>query len=119
ISGAGVTFHLLNGAVADFNGNATINFSAPTSGARKGMLFMGASTSGINKFNGNASSHMTGALYFPHNAVQFNGNFGGVNGCMQVVANTIDYTGSSTFSVDCSAQGLNDIPATRYARLVE
>ena len=119
ISGTGVTFHLLNGATADFNGSAEINFSAPTAGARKGMLFMSNSTSGVNRFNGTANSHLTGALYFPENEVQFNGNFSGASGCMQIVAELIDYTGSSTFSTDCTAQGLNAIPATRYARLVE
>lgn len=114
VSGTDATFILLNGATVDFNGNATIQLTAPTSGAYKGMLFMGSRTSaagGMSTFNGNASSYLTGVLYFPKQDITYSGNFSGNHGCTQIVANTIVWTGNTRFSVDCSAEGLEPIHA--------
>src|SRR5579871_3944050 len=82
VDGSGVTFYLTNGATVQFNGGAQINFSAPTSGTYSGILFYGDRTqpTASQSFNGNGSSTMTGALYFPTQQVQMNGNFTGVNG---------------------------------------
>jgi Flp pilus assembly protein TadG len=121
ISGTGVTFYLTNGATLDFNGNANINLTAPTSGTYSGILFYGDRTQGtaVNKLNGNASSNMTGAVYFPTQEVDFQGNFSGSNGCTQVVADTIYYTGSATFSTNCSDKGLKTIPVPGSVILAE
>jgi hypothetical protein len=91
VNGAGVTFYLTNGATVKFNGNAQMTFSAPTAGTYSGILFYGDRTqpNAIQKFNGTATSSMTGALYFPSQQVQMNGNFSGTNGCLQVVSDTI------------------------------
>lgn len=121
VTGTGVTLFFKNNATADFNGNATINLSAPTSGSYKGMLFWGddANTSGTSKFNGTASSKFTGALYFPGQNVEFLGNFSGNNGCMRVVAKTIKFTGSSSMNTNCAAAGLDSIPVPGNVSLVE
>src|SRR5215469_4305085 len=83
ISGTGVTFYLTNGATLQFNGNADINLTAPTSGTYSGILFYGDRTqpSAVNKVNGDATSNMTGAFYFPTQEVDFQGNFSGSGGC--------------------------------------
>jgi hypothetical protein len=122
VTGSGVTFVLLNGATVDFNGNATIQLSAPTSGDYKGMLFMGSRTStlgGMSSFNGNASSYLTGVLYFPRQDISYSGNFSGNNGCTQIVANTISWTGNTRFSVDCSAEGLEPVQVGASVYLVQ
>ena len=121
VNGTGVTFYLTNGATLDFNGNATINLTAPTSGTYSGMLFYGDRTqaTAVNKLNGNASTNMTGAIYFPSQEVDFLGNFSGSNGCTQVVADTIYYTGSATFSTNCSSKGMKTIPIPGSVTLVE
>jgi Flp pilus assembly protein TadG len=121
VSGTGVTFFLTNGATLDFNGNATLNISAPTSGPYSGLLFYGDRTqaTAVNKINGNASSNLTGAIYFPSQEVDFLGNFSGSNGCTQVVADTIYYTGSATFSTNCSGKGMKTIPVPGSVTLVE
>ena len=110
ISGSGVTFFLTNGANVHFNGGATINLSAPTSGTYSGVLMFAAegNTAGA-LFNGGASTKMTGALYFPDGAVDYKGNVAGTNGCVQIVASTIEWTGNSAFRADCSAYGMTDI----------
>lgn len=121
VNGTNVTFVLLDGATADFNGTATINLSAPTTGTYKGLLMMGSRTSGaggISKFNGTPSSHLTGALYFPKQQVEYNGNFTGNGGCTQIVAATVSWGGNTHFNVNCTAAGLEPIQAGSAVRLI-
>jgi Flp pilus assembly protein TadG len=121
VTGAGVTFYLTNGATLDMNGGAQVNLSAPTSGAYSGLVFYGDRTqaSAVNKINGNASSTITGAIYFPSQELDFLGNFSGANGCTQVVADVIYYTGSSTFRTNCTGTGMATIEVPGSVRLVE
>lgn len=121
LTGTGITFYLTNGATLQINGNAQMDLSAPTSGPYAGLLFYGDRTqaSATNTINGNASSLMTGAIYFPSQQVSFLGNFSGSSGCMQVVADTIYYTGSATFSTNCNGKGMQTIPVPGSVTLVE
>ena len=121
ITGSGVTFFLTNGATLDINGSATVTLSAPTSGSYSGLVFYGDRTQGmaINKINGNATSNITGAIYFPSQEMEFLGNFSGANGCTQVVADTIYYTGSSTFTTNCTGTGMATIQVPGSVKLVE
>ncbi|HWF63467.1 MAG TPA: hypothetical protein VN685_02525, partial [Rhizomicrobium sp.] len=121
ISGSGVTFYLTNGATLDMAGNATVDLSAPTSGTYSGLLFYGDRTqaTAVNKINGDASSLLTGTIYFPSQEVEFLGNFSGAGGCTQVVADTILYTGSSQFTTNCTGSGVPSIPVTGSVALVE
>lgn len=111
MTGTGVTLIFMNGASITMNGNPPINLSAPTTGPYAGMLFMGDRTGTPlqNKFNGSASSSMTGTIYFPNDNVLYAGNFAGFNGCTQVVANTIEWTGNTNLAVDCTAYGMGVI----------
>lgn len=121
VTGSAVTFYLTDGATLSLNGSANIIISAPTSGTYKGILFYGDRTQAYasNTINGNATSSMTGAIYFPSQDVRFLGNFSGYNGCLQVVADTIYYTGSSTFHNDCTGTGLGTIQVPGAVTLVE
>lgn len=112
VTGNGVTIVLMNSASVSFNGNATFNLSAPTTGPYAGFLFVGdRNNSAIsNTFNGTASSSMTGNLYFPAQPVSYLGNFTGANGCTHLVAKTVQWTGNTTVGVDCSAYGMGTIP---------
>jgi len=121
VSGSGVTIYLQTGSQVSMNGNASVSLSAPTSGTYSGILFFGdpSATSGLNTFNGDGSSSLTGDLYFPTQSVAYNGNFSGANGCMQIVADTVTWTGNATVSVNCSAYGMNAIPARQAVKMVE
>ncbi|MFO1089114.1 MAG: pilus assembly protein TadG-related protein [Hyphomicrobiales bacterium] len=128
-STTGVTFYMAGGSRITMNGNATINLQAPTvagngtnDGSIKGMLFMGDPTNSggsRNQFNGTANSSMTGNIYFKKQGVDYLGNFSGKNGCMHIVADTVQWTGNTTVGVDCTAQGMDAIPATLVVQLVE
>jgi Flp pilus assembly protein TadG len=117
VTGTGVTIYI-TGGTAKINGGATITLQAPTSGTYAGILFFGdRSTSGQNKFNGDASSKMTGAIYFAGGEVDYQGNFSGLNGCTQVIGDTVEWTGSTSISVDCSAYGMRDLPVQGRVKL--
>ena len=121
VTGSGVMFYLTDGATLSFNGNATINLTAATSGTYTGLLFYGNRAQGYatNTINGNASSSLTGAVYFPSQEVRFLGDFSGTNGCSQVVADTIYYTGSGTFQTNCQGTGMATISVPGAVTLVE
>jgi Flp pilus assembly protein TadG len=120
ITGSGVTFYLTGSATADFNGNATVNLSAPTSGTYSGMLVfadkMNSAASG-HKFNGTASSKMTGTIYSPSQDVNYLGNFSGQNGCTQIVAKTVQWNGNTSMAINCAAFGMQNIPITSIVAL--
>ncbi|WFP74937.1 pilus assembly protein TadG-related protein [Mesorhizobium sp. WSM4906] len=121
VSGSGVTIYMTGSNTVSMNGNATVTLSAQTSGIYSGVLFYGDrnGTSAKSNFNGTADSLLTGAIYFPRQEVDYLGNFSGKNGCTQVVADTIQWSGSSTINQDCSSLGMKDIPAAPSIAIVE
>lgn len=120
IRGTGVTIVLHGTSSLNFNGNATVNLSAPTSGATAGILFFGdRSGSGGSILNGTASSRLTGAVYLPRQSLSYLGNFSGSGGCVRVVARTVTWSGSTSLSADCSAYGIPSIPVLHLVQLAE
>ena len=117
----GVTIFMSGSNTISMNGNATVTLSAPTSGTYSGVLFYGdrTGTAAQSTFNGTANSLLTGAIYFPRQQVNYLGNFSGVNGCTQVVADTIQWSGNSTINQDCSSLGMKNIPAAQSVAVVE
>jgi hypothetical protein len=111
IIGTGVMFYLTGGATLSFNGTAELDLTAMTTGDYKGLLFYGDRTqpTANNTFNGNNSSTMTGAVYFPSQKINFSGNFSSNSGCMQVIGDIINYTGSGAFNTTCTGTGMNTI----------
>ncbi|MEI9422071.1 pilus assembly protein TadG-related protein [Mesorhizobium sp. Cs1299R1N1] len=121
IAGSGVTIFMAGSSTVSMNGNATVTLSAPQSGTYSGMLFYGdrTGTAAQSTFNGTATSLLTGAIYFPKQQVNYLGNFSGNNGCTQIVADTIQWSGNSTINQDCSSLGMKDIPAAASVAIVE
>jgi len=117
VIGNGVTIFVKNGTV-DMNANGTVDLKAQTTGPYAGVLFfMDRANTGTSKFNGNATSKMTGAIYSAGGAINYNGNFSGLNGCTQVVGATVEWTGNTTVSVDCAAYGMRTLPVLTVVRL--
>lgn len=118
VSGSGVTFYLENGASVSMNGNSDLQLSAPTTGIYAGFLFIDdrSNTGGIT-INGDSTSSMTGIIYAPDASVSYIGNFAGTNGCTQIVARTISWSGSTQFNDDCSAAGFGKVQVGGLVRL--
>ncbi|ANP47080.1 pilus assembly protein TadG-related protein [Candidatus Viadribacter manganicus] len=121
VTGHNVMFFLTGGATVHFNGNAEIDLTAMTTGVYAGVLMYGDrdQANAENVFNGTAASNFTGALYFPSQEVTHNGNFSGANGCLRIVARSIDLRGDAGFGTDCTGTGLDTIEVPGSVRLVE
>ena len=118
VSGSNVTFYLVNGATVSMNGNSHITLSAPTTGTYAGFLFIGdRSNTGAMTINGDNTSTITGVIYAPDAAVSYLGNFAGVNGCTQIVAMTVSWSGDTTFNDNCSAAGMGQVNVGSVVRL--
>lgn len=120
ISGTGVTLFLDSNVQMDINGTATLNLSAPTTGDYKGILIFGdRASTGTTVLNGTAASRLTGAIYMRNRTVRYLGNYSGTDGCTQLVAYRVEWSGSTSVAVDCSKHGLQEIPALALVQLVE
>ena len=74
-----------------------------------------------NKFLGGATIELKGALYFPSQKVQFTGGATAGDGCMQVIARTVDFLGNANVVNDeeeCDDLRVKKIAVMRVA-LVE
>lgn len=123
VIGTGVTIVLTSATAAgnpssiatvDMNGGATLSITAPTSGTYKGVLFYQdrRALDGNNKVNGNATSKLEGALYFPKQGIEFSGNSSADVKCLQVVGRRVTFTGNSNILNVCPA-GSGSFKGTR------
>jgi Flp pilus assembly protein TadG len=120
VVGSGVTIYVTSGGKVSMNGNATVTLSAPTSGTYSGLLLFGDRTdASAVTLNGTAASQMTGNLYFSNQAVSYLGNFSGLNGCVRVVGRTVQWSGNTSVSDNCTNYGMQEIPAQQVVALVE
>ncbi len=95
-----------NIATLSMAGGASLNMTAPGTGTYAGILFYQdrrASTVSANIINGNSSSVLQGALYFPAQELQFNGTSGMNTRCVQVVARRVDWRGNANIQNVCPA----------------
>ncbi|MGD0291038.1 MAG: pilus assembly protein TadG-related protein [Candidatus Binataceae bacterium] len=103
LSGTGITFYNTSGlggyTPINLTGNETANFSAPTSGPLKGMLFfqdrsIAYSSSNGSTVEGNSSSTFNGAVYFPTTNLTYLGNSSS-SGYTFLIADKISIVGNS------------------------
>jgi hypothetical protein len=118
LTGSGTSY-----ATVRINGGAAVSLKAPTSGSYSGLLFFqddDAPGGGSNVINGGATMNLSGALYFPSQSVDFNGNAasGGAS-CTQIVARTVSFSGTSNIGGDCDDSGTADINVGGTVNLVE
>ena len=110
VSGQGVTLVFTssagdNWATAIINGNATVNLTAPTSGPTAGIVIFGdrqIPTGTSFKFNGGATQYLGGAVYLPTGAINYSGGMGTSTNCTQIIGDTINFTGNSNVTINCS-----------------
>lgn len=126
VTGDGVTLVLTNStgaspATVSIHGGATIDLSAPTSGAMAGIAFF-QDRNGIqgtgNDFSGGTTQSITGAIYFPKETVSFAGGTNTNNACLQLIADEIDFKGNANFAVNCAGKGTRSIGSSS-SKLVE
>ena len=104
-TGTGVSFYLTPKAkVADnisIQAGANVTISAPTTGARAGILFhmdKVCSSNISHNFAGGATMTLDGILYFPNQAVKFDGGSDANATSTMIIADTLTITGQSNFA---------------------
>jgi len=124
VTGDEVTFYLTPDTAAttgiSIAGGANVSLSAPTSGEMTGILFYEdrlAEAGGTHSFTGGTDANLTGILYFPNQAVKFAGGSESNGSSTMIVADTIEFTGSSEIELDDPT--LNGNPLLAQAVLVE
>jgi hypothetical protein len=118
VNGTGVTIILTsstgsNYGSVDFEGGATINLTAPTSGATVGipgvaLWIDGNAPMATDKFNGGSTENITGAIYAPTGQVEYAGGASTSTGCTQIVALTVTFTGNANFGNSCTNTGISE-----------
>jgi hypothetical protein len=115
----------------DMNAQGKMNISAPETGKYKGIAVMqdrrqtdSNGASAPNKFNGGGSQVISGALYFPSQAIDYLGNGTASAICTRFVARRVTFTGNSATSnkfkkgSDCPFYSDDPIGGGRRVRLV-
>ena len=128
VTGTGVTIYLVNGASIKINGGATVDLSAPNgtydavNNPYAGILFFGERDTSVqvnHVIDGSANTNFEGAIYVPTDDIKYAGGAGGLNGCLQVIGWTIEFTGNSDFQSDCTNSGTTDIAVNESVTVVE
>ena len=93
----------------NIHGSAALDVSAPTSGTYEGITMYrdsrAAASSQCCTINGNSSSKLSGAFYFPKDELTFNGTTGMVLNCFQMVSRRLKFTGNSEIINSCTPPG--------------
>lgn len=126
INGAGVTIVFTSGnnnnwATASIGSNANINLTAPTTGPTAGIVIFGDRNMPVGtvfKMTGGDTQRFGGAIYLPKAALDYAGGSGASNGCTQIVADTLNWSGNSNLSLNCSGYATKPI-GSNTAALVE
>ena len=101
--------------------SSSITLSAPTSGSTAGIVLFqdpNAPTSGSDTFAGGAVVALTGAVYFPNQALYFSNGTSSTSSCTQLIAWRVNFSGGTTLSNTCSGTGTVAIGAAQ-SKLVE
>lgn len=135
-TGAGLTCHactfILTSSTAATNPSSIgtlslqggkVDVTAPDSGTYSGIAFYQdrrapQCLTNCNLMNGNSSSVLQGALYFPSQQLTFLGTTGMNTNCLQLVALTLTFSGSSAISNTCPSGSGSHSFAGRKVRLV-
>lgn len=126
LSGTGVTLVFTSEpgysyATTNIAGGATVNLTAPTTGATAGIVIYGDPTMTAGtafKFDGGSTQYFGGAVYIPKGAIDFAGGAASASGCTQLIGDTLTFSGNSNLAINCSAYKTKPI-GTVAAKLVE
>ncbi len=124
LRGEDVMFFFTGGTTININGGADIELVAsddPLDPYQGLLFFADPADAGLDHvLNGNSSTSFTGALYFPTANVQFSGtNDANPNACTLLVADTVEFTGSSFFASDCTSLGISAAETAQVVLIVE
>jgi Flp pilus assembly protein TadG len=107
----------------NINGGAQLNLTAPQAGTFDNILFYqdrraAPGTSQTNQINGNSSSTLSGAFYFPTRTLDINGTSNLTFNCAQFVARIVNFSGNGRITNTCTGGYGDDEITGNHVRLV-
>jgi len=104
------------------NASAELDLSPSTSGDYEGITMYRDSRAATSNqcctINGNSSSKLSGAFYFPDDELTFNGTSGMILNCFQMVGKRLKFTGNSNILNSCTPPGGEEKWAFDKVRLI-
>lgn len=108
LTGDGVTIVLTGDTpsevgIVNFNGGSAVTLSASDSTLLPGVVIVQDRTAlsgSTNRFNGGTDLSLDGIIYIPNQEVEFEGGASAVDNCVQIIADTITFTGNSFIEND-------------------
>jgi Flp pilus assembly protein TadG len=121
--GTGVTIILTGTTPGSIKmaGNATLQLSAPTTGAYAKMLFIQsptALTNNANTISGDSNSSFDGAFYVPKGQVSFTGSSGATTKCAMVIGWTLQFTGNTNLQNSTTGCTANTTATIQIVKLI-
>ncbi len=111
---AGKDVTIVSSGSLTVDGSVTISAKQPdatsTTGGIPGILFASRSTL-PSAISGSATLPTGGVLYFPNSDFAMSGSFAAQGGCTQVIASTIEMSGSASITSDCTSSTGSSAPA--------
>jgi len=117
LTGSGVTLILTSSSSpssigsVNFDGGSTVQLTTPSSGNLGGMVIWvdGNAPLQDNTIAGGSNNVFTGVIYMPSEDPTYSGSSTSTNGCTQLVANQIKFSGTANFGDNCSGTGVVNI----------
>jgi hypothetical protein len=111
------------GSITSINGGAQLNMTAPsdTANPMNTILFYQdrrAASGTTNSINGNSSSVLGGAMYFPKQTLDINGTSNLHFTCAQFVSRIVNFSGNGNISNSCTAGYGGNAIMGQHVRLV-
>jgi hypothetical protein len=137
ISGTGVTIIVTHNSGGSYGTlsqtGGALDITAPTTGTTAGVAIYqdrnapdstytgSACDTNCSSFGGTTSTQdIQGAIYFPHGSVAYAGHSANVgSNCTQLIAYTLNLSGTMTFNARCSSTGVLGMSSTGATELVE
>ncbi|MBI4273759.1 MAG: hypothetical protein HY659_03535 [Rhizobiales bacterium] len=92
-------------AIANVNGNATVNLTPHKSGPTAGIIIFGDRRipPGTSfKFNGGASQYFSGAIFLPTATISFSGGATTNTSCTQLIGDTVTFVRNASLAINCN-----------------
>lgn len=123
LEGTGVTLIFTGsdpGSIS-MNGESSMDLTAPTTGTYAKMLMIQAANAdegNANLINGNNTTALDGAIYFPKGDLQFTGSSAQSTKCAMVVGLTVEFTGNTNIQNDTTGCTADQTVSGKAVRLV-
>lgn len=99
VTGDDVTI-IMDDSDINVSGGPNVDLTAPSTGSTSGIVLARQGASSSSDLSGNTDLVFDGAIYMPDTDLDFRGTSGST-GCLQIVANTVEFAGTPDFKINC------------------